>query len=52
MEDAFVIGLGLLALKYPVAAFVVTLLIVLTIVWMARWIVRRLRGLGRPVPAA
>jgi hypothetical protein len=52
MEDAFVIGLGLLALKYPVAAFIVTLLIVLTIVWMLRWIVRKLRGLGRPVPAA
>ena len=52
MEDAFVIGLGMLALKYPVAAFIVTLLIVLTIVWMLRWIVRKLRGLGRPVPAA
>lgn len=52
MEDAFVIGLGLLALKYPVAAFIVTLLIIFTIVWMLRWIVRKLRGAWRPVPAA
>lgn len=47
MEDAFVIGLGLLALKYPVAAFVVTLLLVLAIVLAMRWIIRKLRGVGR-----
>ncbi|HUE86612.1 MAG TPA: DUF4126 domain-containing protein [Vicinamibacterales bacterium] len=48
-EDAFVLGLGLLALKYPLAAFVVTVLILLAIVLAFRWIIRKLRGLGRPV---
>jgi hypothetical protein len=53
MEDAFVVGLGLLALKYPLAAFVVTLLIVLAIVLALRWIVRKLRTFGRrPMAAA
>jgi hypothetical protein len=52
LEDAFVIGLGLLALKYPVAAFVITLLILLMIVLAVRWIVRKLRTVGRrPVTA-
>lgn len=49
-EDAFVIGLGLLALKYPIAALVITVLILVTIVMSLRWIFRKLRGLGRPVP--
>ena len=48
-EDAFVLGLGLLALKFPVAAFVVTVLILLAIVLALRWMIRKLRGLGRPV---
>jgi hypothetical protein len=53
IEDAFVVGLGLLALKYPLAAFVVTLLIVLAIVLALRWIVRKLRTFGRrPMAAA
>lgn len=52
MEDAFVLGLGLLALMYPVAAFVVTVLIVLAIVLAIRWIVRKLRGVGRRVATA
>ena len=42
-EDVFVVGLGLLALKYPVAALVVTVLIVVTIAMMIRWIVGKLR---------
>ena len=46
-EDAFVLALGLLALKYPVAAFVVTLLIVIAILVALRWIVRTLRGIIR-----
>lgn len=51
-EDAFVLGLGLLALKYPVAAFVVTVLILLVIVLALRWIIRKVRGVGRSmVPA-
>ena len=48
-EDVFVIGLGLLALKYPVAAFVVTILILATIVLALRWIIRKLSGSGRRV---
>jgi hypothetical protein len=50
-EDAFVLGLGLLALKYPTAAFVVTALILLAIVLALRWMIRKLRGLGRTVAA-
>ena len=52
MEDAFVLGLGLLALKYPAAAFVVTVLILLVIVLALRWIIRKLRGLGRSLAPA
>jgi Domain of unknown function (DUF4126) len=52
MEDAFVIGLGLLALKYPVVAFVVTLAIVVMIILALRWIVQKLRGLARPAAVA
>jgi hypothetical protein len=51
-EDAFVLGLGLLALKYPVAAFVVAVLILLAIVLALGWIIRKLRGLGRTVAPA
>jgi hypothetical protein len=47
MEDAFVLALGLLALKYPLAAFVVTTLILVLIVLMLRWIIRKLRGIIR-----
>jgi hypothetical protein len=51
-EDIFVIGLGLLALKYPIAAFVIVLLIIVTIVLAIRWIVRKLTSVGRrPQPA-
>src|SRR5919106_332192 len=46
-EDLFVIGLGLLALKYPLAALVITILIVIAIVLALRWIVRTLRGIMR-----
>ena len=44
-EDAFVIGLGVLALKYPVAAFVITVLVLIAIVLALRWIIRTLRGI-------
>ena len=43
-EDAFVLGLGVLALKYPIAALVVTALIVLAILLAVHWIIRMLRG--------
>jgi hypothetical protein len=48
-EDLFVIGLGMLALKYPLIAFGVTLAIVIMIVLAFRWTIRKLRGLGKPV---
>jgi uncharacterized membrane protein HdeD (DUF308 family) len=51
-EDAFVIGLGVLALTFPVAALVVTLLAVLAIVLALRWIARQLRRLSPPVVSA
>jgi Domain of unknown function (DUF4126) len=51
-EDAFVIGLGLVALKYPVAAFVIAVLILVTIVMAIRWIVSKLLALWRPVAHA
>ena len=47
-EDMFVIGLGLLALKYPVAAFVIVLAILVAIAFALRWIIRKFRGLRRP----
>lgn len=52
MEDAFVLGLGLLALAYPVVAFVITVLILIAIVLALRWIIRKLRGVRRPAVAA
>ena len=42
-EDALVVGLGFLALKYPVAAALVVLLCVVTMVIFAAWIVRAVR---------
>jgi hypothetical protein len=42
-EDAFVIGLSLLTLKFPLLALVVSLAIVVLIVWVARRIWRWLR---------
>ena len=50
LEDLFVIGLGMLALKYPIAALVVTLLILVTIAMTIRWIVGKLRVWWRPAP--
>jgi hypothetical protein len=43
-EDAFVIALGFLALKYPLAAGVVVLLAVAAIAALAHWLFRALRG--------
>jgi uncharacterized protein DUF4126 len=51
-EDVFVVGLGLLALKYPLAAFVVTVLIIIAIVLALRWVVRKLTSLGRRLATA
>jgi hypothetical protein len=51
-EDAFVLGLGLLALKYPVVALVITLLILVAIVLALRWIIRKLSSVGRRLATA
>ena len=51
-EDAFVVGLGILALKFPVVAFVVTVAILIMIVLALRWIIRKLTRLARPVATA
>jgi hypothetical protein len=42
-EDAFVVGLGLLALKYPAAAAIVVLICLAVIVSFSVWIVRLVR---------
>ena len=51
IEDVFVVGLGLLALKYPLIALGITVALLVTIVLMLRWIFRKLRAFTRPVPA-
>jgi hypothetical protein len=52
MEDLFVVGLGMLALKYPLAAFIVTVLILIAIVMAVRWIIGKLRSVGRRAAVA
>jgi hypothetical protein len=42
-EDAFVVGLGVLALKYPAAAAIVVIVCVAVIVSFAAWIVKAVR---------
>ena len=42
-EDAFVVGLGILALKYPAAAAVVVILCVILMIVFASWIIRAVR---------
>jgi hypothetical protein len=42
-EDAFVVGLGVLALKYPVAAAAVVVVAVAMMIAFASWIIRALR---------
>lgn len=50
LEDAFVVGLGFLALKYPLAAGVIVLIGVAVLVTFARWIYGALRRrLRRPL---
>ena len=50
LEDAFVVGLGVIALKYPLVALFVTVVILVTIALMIRWIVGKLRLWWRPAP--
>lgn len=46
-EDVFVIGLGVLAIKFPVLALVVVVLIVVAIALLLRWLVVAFRGRRR-----
>lgn len=43
-EDLFVVGLGMLALKYPIAAAAVVIICVVLMIFFATWIVRALRS--------
>lgn len=52
VEDAFVVGLVLLALQYPLIALVIAIAVILTIVLALRWIIRKLRGVGRSLRTA
>jgi uncharacterized protein DUF4126 len=50
-EDVFVVGLGFLVLKYPVAALIVVSALLIAIAFSATWIVRALkRRFGRRAP--
>src|SRR3954463_2499960 len=50
-EDAFVLGLGFISLKYPAAAALVVIIGVVMIAMFATWIVRQLRRrMGGPTP--
>ncbi|PYR71879.1 MAG: DUF4126 domain-containing protein [Acidobacteria bacterium] len=51
IEDAFVIGLGALALKYPAIAAIVVIVCVVMIVAFASWIIRAIRRRLLPRPA-
>ena len=51
-EDVFVVGLGFVALKYPIVAALVVIVGMILIVSFAAWIVRAVRRRWRrPVPA-
>jgi Domain of unknown function (DUF4126) len=50
-EDIFVVGLGMLALKYPVIALAVVALCLILIVTFAAWIYRAVRRRFAPTPA-
>ena len=50
-EDAFVVGLGFIALKYPIAAALVVLLALLMIGLFATWIIRGIRRRWSRPPA-
>jgi Domain of unknown function (DUF4126) len=47
-EDGFVVGLGVLALKFPLIAALVVIAAVTAIAFSARWLFRRVRRLARP----
>lgn len=49
-EDVFVLGLGLLALQYPLAALIVSLVLLAVIAFAAVWLVRVVRRRFRRAP--
>jgi hypothetical protein len=49
-EDAFVVGLGFLALKYPLAAAIVVIIGVVMLIAFASWILRALKRRLRRAP--
>ncbi len=51
-EDVFVVGLGALALAYPVAALAVTTVAVVVIVLLLRWLIGWIRRAAAPPDAA
>jgi hypothetical protein len=51
-EDVFVLGLGVLALKYPAIAAVVVIVCVVLMLVFATWIVRAVRRRWKPVQVA
>ena len=51
-EDAFVVGLGFVALKYPAVAALVVLMCLTLMVIFAAWIVRAVRRRWRQSPSA
>jgi hypothetical protein len=50
-EDAFAVGLGVVALKYPLAAALVVIVAVITIALFATMLYRAIRRRFRPAPA-
>ncbi len=53
VEDVFVLGLSALALKFPIAAAIVVIAMVLMMMWFAVWIVKAIkRRWGTPQVAA
>lgn len=50
-EDIFVVGLGLLALKYPAAAAIVVLISIVLMIIFASWIIRAVRRRWSRKPA-
>jgi Domain of unknown function (DUF4126) len=51
-EDIFVVGLGMLALKYPVVALAVVALCLILMITFAAWIYRAVRRRFAPAPVA
>jgi hypothetical protein len=50
-EDIFVVGLGFIALKYPVAAALIVIVAVVFILMFATWIIRGIRRRWKGTPA-